>query len=433
MKIGPVLDRAQQRFPVLGFPVAVLYKFYDDQGNYLAATLTYYAFMAIFPLLLLASSIMGFILQGNEQLQEQLLNSALSQFPIIGDQLGRPEGLQGSTGAVIVGLIAALFGASGLGQALQNTLNAAWAVPRNSRPNPFVQRFKSLALLCMAGIAVLGVSILSTLVNSTEVFGGTPPVLVRILVLLATVALVSGVLTILSRYAAASHHQVGRSWPGAVAVAIAWLGLQHLGTLYVSKILVGASAMNATFALVLGLVGLIYIAAITGVFGIEINSVLGRKLWPRSLGTLFVDDVDLTEGDRRTYAGLVQTHTLKGFESVTVRFDGRDGSSYEYVLDKKSNYDPETIDGPVRRKDPDRQLIDDGTHERMLTNGHEPDSGELTLPLWVQPGHVQRKERARRQRRDKAAGAESAESADPLHGRSDEPSAPTPIDRRGSR
>ena len=57
------LDRAQRRFPVLGVPVAVFYKFYDDQGNYMVAVLTYYAFMAIFPLLLLASSILGFILQ----------------------------------------------------------------------------------------------------------------------------------------------------------------------------------------------------------------------------------------------------------------------------------------------------------------------------------------------------------------------------------
>src|SRR3989337_2200322 len=108
------IDRTQRRLPGLGIPLAVVYKFFDDQGNYLAAALTYYAFVAIFPLLLLASSIFGFFLQGNPDLQEAALNSALSTFPSIGEQLGRPEGLRGSSGAVVVGTVAALYGALGL-------------------------------------------------------------------------------------------------------------------------------------------------------------------------------------------------------------------------------------------------------------------------------------------------------------------------------
>ncbi len=83
------LDRGQRRFPPVSFPLGVIYKFFDDQGNYLAAVVTYYAFIAIFPLMLLGTSILGFFLQGNPELQDQLLNSALGQFPIIGDELGR--------------------------------------------------------------------------------------------------------------------------------------------------------------------------------------------------------------------------------------------------------------------------------------------------------------------------------------------------------
>jgi membrane protein len=94
--------------------------------------------------------------------------------------------------------------------------------------------------------------------------------------------------------------------------------------------------MNQTFALVLGLMGIIYLAAIIGVLGIELNVVLARKLWPRSLLTLFTDNVDLTDADRRTYAGLVHMNTIKGFESVAVRFDGRDGGTHEIVLDPKT-------------------------------------------------------------------------------------------------
>ena len=42
------LDGLQRRRRAVGLPLAVVYKFFDDQGNYLAATITYYAFVAIF-------------------------------------------------------------------------------------------------------------------------------------------------------------------------------------------------------------------------------------------------------------------------------------------------------------------------------------------------------------------------------------------------
>src|SRR5690606_23601913 len=165
------VDRAQRRHPVLGLPLAVFYKFFDDQGNYLAAIITYYAFIAIFPLMLLATSILGFFLEGRPHLQEQLLDTALGQFPIIGDQLGRPEGLTGSTGGLVVGLLASTYGAMGLGQAIQNAQNIAWYVPRNSRPNPILLRLRSLVLLAGVGVALAVISIFATLGSSTDVLG----------------------------------------------------------------------------------------------------------------------------------------------------------------------------------------------------------------------------------------------------------------------
>ena len=132
------VDRYQRRHPLVGFPLAVVYKFFDDQGGYLAAIITYYAFIAIFPLMLIASSILGFVLQGNPELQAEILDSALSQFPIVGSQIGRPEGLTGSTSAVVIGSLAALLRRrSASVRRARTPINVAWAVPRNSRPNPF--------------------------------------------------------------------------------------------------------------------------------------------------------------------------------------------------------------------------------------------------------------------------------------------------------
>ncbi|MEO9324044.1 YihY/virulence factor BrkB family protein [Nocardioides sp. C4-1] len=330
-------DRTQRRFSVLGFPLAVIYKFFDDQGNYLAAAITYYAFVAIFPLLLLASSIFGFILQGNPELQEQVLNSALSQFPIVGQELGRPQGLQGSAGAVIGGALAATYGALGLGQAIQNLMATAWAIPRNSRPNPFLLRLKSLLLLMFAGMAVIAVSVISALGSNTEVFGQGVNTTIKLAIQAATVLVVGLVLTVLMRFASARSHRITRAAPGAFTVALLWQLLQYLGTIYVTKVLTGAAALNQTFGFVLGLVGLIYIAAVMSIIGVEVNVVLARRLWPRALLTPFTDAVDLTEADRRAYAMYAQMQRHKGFETVVVRFDGRDGDTHEIVLepDKK--------------------------------------------------------------------------------------------------
>ena len=153
-RIG-TFDAFQRKHRVVGFPIAVVYKYFDDQGPYLAAIIAYYAFIAIFPLLLLGSSILGFVLQDNPDLRKELLDTALSQFPIIGNELGRPKGLSGSTTAIVIGSIVALYGAMGLGQAVQNAANIAWAVPRNSRANPIILRLRSIMFLAISGAGIL--------------------------------------------------------------------------------------------------------------------------------------------------------------------------------------------------------------------------------------------------------------------------------------
>jgi len=328
------LDRGQRRFPPVGFPLAVIYKFFDDQGNYLAAIITYYAFIAIFPLMLLGTSILGFFLEGRADLQKELLDSALSQFPIIGDQLAKQGGIKGSTGGVVVGSIVALYGAMGLGQAIQNTLNTAWSVPRNSRPNPFLLRFRSLVLLATAGLAVLIVSVISTLGANTEVFGHSVDTTLRWGIVIVTTLVVGTMLTLLLRFGTTRDHPLRSAAPGAFVLAVMWQVLQYGGAVYVTRVIKGAdNTMNQTFATVLGLIAFLYVAAVMGVLSMEVNVVLVRRLWPRALLTPFTDAVDLTDADRRAYASYALMNRHKGFQTVSVTFDGRDGDTHEIVMD----------------------------------------------------------------------------------------------------
>ncbi len=136
MNVSAVLDRFQQRHPAAGFPLAVLYKYVDDSGGYLAALIAYYAFLSMFPLLLLLSTVLGFILSGHPDLQKHILDSALHQFPVVGNQLNDPKHLGGGAVGLVVGVAGSLYGGLGVAQAAQYAMNQAWRVPRNERPNP---------------------------------------------------------------------------------------------------------------------------------------------------------------------------------------------------------------------------------------------------------------------------------------------------------
>jgi membrane protein len=327
------LDRTQRRRSFLGIPIGVFFKFVDDQGPYLAAIVSFYATLAVFPLLLLATSIFGFVLQGNEDLQRQVLDSALTTFPIIGEELGQPDGLQGSTTGVVVGVLAATYGSLGLGQALQNALNVAWSVPRNNRPNPVVLRFKSLLLLLTLGVFMVAITAVS--IAGAEIFGDST--LIRWLIRLANVTLVGILLTVVFRLAAARRHHLGRAAPGAVTVAVLWLVLQEVGQYYTTQILAGTQGMDAAFGVVLGLIGIIYVASFIGVIGIEVNVVLARRLWPRSIRTLFVDRPELTDADRRAYASYAQAQRHKTSEEVQVGFKDPDTGELVIPQEPKRN------------------------------------------------------------------------------------------------
>lgn len=340
MKVVNWLDRFQRRHPVIGFPLAVIYKYFDDQGAYLSAVITYYAFIAIFPLMLMATSILGFVLDGNPELRDTLLDSALSQFPIIGDQLGRPEGLTGSPSAIAIGAIAATYGAMGLGQAAQNAANIAWSVPRNSRANPILMRVRSLAFLAIAGLGILALAIMSSVLANPDTFGAdigsSLGWLIRLLGFVLTVVIFAGLFRLLS------HGRAGlRSvLPGAFVTALLWQALQWIGNTYVREVIGRTSEMNGTFALVLGLLVFIYIAAIMLVMGLEVNVVTRRHLYPRALLTPFTDNVILTEADQKAYRAYAKSQRHKGFQTVSVTFDeGHTGELPQVVTRSKESSD----------------------------------------------------------------------------------------------
>ncbi len=312
------VDRMQRRHPKLGLPIAVVYKYVDDSGGYLAALITYYAFVSLFPLLLVLTTILGLVLGGHTGLQHRIEDSAVSQFPVIGGELGQPRRIGGGTIGLVIGLLAALYGGLGVAQVTQHAMNTAWAVPRNERRDPIRGRALSLLILATVGVSVLATTALSAL-GTTGV--GSLGAALRIASVVLAIAANTAVCLFVFRVAPTRKVGYRSLLPGALVAALCWQLLQTFGVAYVAHVVRNASATNSVFAVVLGLLAFLYLTAVVTVLSVEINVVRVDGLYPRALLTPFTDQVRLTPGDRRAYSSQAEAQRAKGFEDIEVTFD----------------------------------------------------------------------------------------------------------------
>jgi uncharacterized BrkB/YihY/UPF0761 family membrane protein len=310
------LDGLQRRNRAVGLVVAIVYKYVDDHGGYLAALVTYYGFVSLFPLLLLFTSGLGVVLAGRPDLQAKVMQSTLSQFPVIGSQLHQPERLSGGAIAVVVGILGALYGGLGVGQAVQNAMDSVWAVPKIKRPDPIRSRLRSLLLLLVLGSAALTATALAAVVEATGLLGvfGKIGAACTAVVINALICLVA------FRVTTARNLTYREVLPGAVAAALIWQILQWFGADYVRNTVKTASATNSVFALVLGLLAFLFLVSSTLVLCAEVNVVLMEHLYPRALLSPFADEAELTPADRKTYIKKVKAERVKRFQRVMVNF-----------------------------------------------------------------------------------------------------------------
>jgi membrane protein len=321
MNVVERIDAYQRRHPWAGLPLAVIYKFADDQGGYLTALITYYGFVSLFPLLLLLVTVLGFVLQHDPGLQHGVLDSVLAHFPLIDQQIAANiHTLHGSVPALIIGFATSLYGGLGVVQATQSALNKIWSVPRGSRPNPIAARLRSLLLLLAGGTAILATGIVSAPSVTAHIAG---PVLRPLVIAAAAIAAIT-INTML--FVAAYRVLTARPLPiahvrtGAITAALIWQGLQWAGTVLLGRLLGDTTAAYGLFGIVLGLLAWIYLAALSFVISAELNVVRTDRLWPRALLAPFTDQADLTAADRRAYTSYAETERHKGFQKIDVDF-----------------------------------------------------------------------------------------------------------------
>jgi YihY family inner membrane protein len=293
------IDRFQRRHAWAAFPFAVIKKFGENQGGNLAALLTYYGFLSLFPLLLVLTTVLGFLLEDDPDLQSDLVDSALAQFPVVGDQIARNVGsIQGNTAALVIGVLVALYGGLGVAHAAQNAMNRIWEVPMRSRPGFVPRVLRSLELVGILGAGI----VLATAVSSVASRLGDISLLERAALIALSLLVNLGLFLVAFRILTAADIAWRDHFVGALVAAIGFEALHVVGTWFVDRQLRGMGALYGAFAVVLGLLAWIYLQAQVVLYAAEINVVKKRRLWPRSLTS-----EQLTEADQRAYRTYLET------------------------------------------------------------------------------------------------------------------------------
>jgi membrane protein len=267
-------DRYQQNHRWLGFPVAVGKKFGADRAGDLAALIAYYSFFSLFPLLLAAVTVLGFVLDGNPGLQRDVLDSALADFPVVGAQLRENAGHLNASGvALAVGLGGLLWAGLGAVLAAETAMNGVWNVPARERAGFVGQRLRALAVLAVLGLGIVAATALAAVVT---VFGPAGAVLGGV----AAIAVDVGLFLVAFRLLPSIDPPWRELWPGALVAGVSWAILQLAGSVIVDRQLSGASDVYGAFAIVIGLLSWIYLQAQVMLVAAEINVVRSRHLWP---------------------------------------------------------------------------------------------------------------------------------------------------------
>ncbi|MFI9273127.1 YihY/virulence factor BrkB family protein [Kitasatospora sp. NPDC052896] len=305
-------DRAQQRHTATAVVIGVVKKYGDDRGGLLAALITYYGFVALIPLLLLLSTVLGFVLHGHPDAQHAVLNSALADFPIIGDQLRQNvHSLRGSGPALAIGTVGMLYGALGIAQVLQHTMAEVWNVPGVKRPGYWPRLARSLALLVILGIGLLVATAAASLV-ATTLAGPAAHAGALVLSALVNTALCLACFQVLTPRRIGARDLL----PGCVVAGPLFTLLQAFGAILVTHQLRHATQVYGFFGTVIGLLSWLYLAAEVTVYAAETNAVLARRLWPRAL-----IQPPLTAGDRKVLESIARQEERRPEEHIDVNFD----------------------------------------------------------------------------------------------------------------
>lgn len=237
-----------------------------------AATLAYYGMLSIFPLLIVATTILGFVLQNRPELRQDIIESAVSQIPVIGTKIRENTSeLDGSVVTLVIGLLAALWASMKAFRGLQNAFDDTWEVDVDRRANFFVKRLRSLVGLLIIGTSQIVAVVLSAIANSADVGA-----LNFVLSVAGGLAVNITVIGLMYRYLTSADVSTAMVWPGAVVAGVGFTALQYAGVLIMDRAILNASDTYGTFAGTIALIGWLSLHATIALSGAELDAARHR-------------------------------------------------------------------------------------------------------------------------------------------------------------
>jgi membrane protein len=274
------IDLAQRRFVPAAFVVAVVRKYLRDRGGQMAALVSYFSFFSVFPLLLVATAVLGFVLDDDPGLQQRIVDSAFADVPMVGMQIEHDIGsLTGSAVAVVTGLLIATWGGLRVVDTAQIAFHDVWDVPREERPWFLHRRLRGVRLLGVIGLFVAGSAIISPVAAVLVEL----PLVGAVLLTVASLAVNVAVFLLGFRLLSPRSARWRDLLAGSIVAGVGWLVLRTIGARYLSQVITTASATYRDFAGVIGLLTFFWLVGQLVIVAAEVNVVHARRLWPRAL------------------------------------------------------------------------------------------------------------------------------------------------------
>ncbi len=298
------IDEFQRRHSAVGFIYGVIKKFGDDKGTQLAALCTYYGFFSLFPLLLAAYTILGFVLADNDELRHRIGESLTQHLPISIDA----KTIAGSGLALVIGVVLALWSGLGATQVAQEAMAVVWDITRENRASFVMKKIRGLVTLSVVGLGVVAASAASSVVTflgpAAQVGGYFAAVIVNSVV-------IAGLFRLLTH----EKLTLAQLWPGAVFGGVLWTFLHVIGGVYTQRLIQNSDKTYGTFATVIGLLSWIFLLSQAFVYAAEVSTVSSRRLWPRA-----IDPTHPTDADRAVAAAIAQRDVpLAGQDQAAVK------------------------------------------------------------------------------------------------------------------
>ncbi len=304
-------DDLQRRRTVFGFPYAVIKKYGDDEGGRHAALLTYYGFLSIFPLLLLAVALVQTVLQGNPKLRDELIAQVVPPDlqQTVNDALAR---LPSNGVPLVIAIVGLLFSTMGIVFSAYQTLNHLAAVPHRKRHEFFPRYLRIFAMLVVLIVGVLGIGALGVVVAAIPDLPGDSR---------GAAALGTALLVFLMLWAATGLLLPHRArfaivWPAALLGSLTITLLLSFGATVLPRLVAKSGVVYGSFATIVGVFTLLYLVSQVLVYAGEVAIVRRRRLWPRAL-----DMTKPTTADRRALTYLAREQERTVVERIGTRFD----------------------------------------------------------------------------------------------------------------